>query len=212
MISTSLSLPAAHCRLSCTMRILGPIVRLQIQRSRLKTGEKPNRRYDPAPILSLDRLRLGPDGSVGVVDGREFLDVHHRAHPETRNDRPEKGLSVGFTGHYAEMRERYGEHLSVGCAGENIIVETDRRVPLSEVEAGLVILSPDGKERVRLTQVGVAHPCKPFSGFAHRQETVEPETLKATLQFMDDGMRGFRCVPETSGQVEIRVGDLLAVV
>ncbi|MBI4502520.1 MAG: hypothetical protein HY700_15340 [Gemmatimonadetes bacterium] len=193
-------------------RILGPIIRLQVQRSRLKTGEKPNRRYDPAPIVSVDRLRVSPEGAVGTLDGREYVDVHHRAHPATRNDRPEKGLSVGFTGHYAEMQERYGNHMTVGCAGENIIVDLNRRIPLSEVEAGLVILAPDGRERVRLKQVCVARPCKPFSGFAHRQQTVEPETLKATLQFLDDGLRGFRCVPDVAGEIEIEVGDLVAVV
>jgi hypothetical protein len=192
------------------MRILGPIIRLQVQRSPLKTGEKPNRRYDPAPIVPVERLRLTPDGAVGLVNGSEIVDVHHRAHPQTRQDRPEKGLSVGFTGHYAEMRERFGEHLIVGCAGESIIVEIPRRIPLEEIQGGLVILSPKGEERVRLAQVCVAAPCKPFSGWAHGQ-AVEPDTLKATLQFLDEGTRGFRCVPEVSESVEIQVGDMLAV-
>ena len=34
------------------MRELGRLVRLQIQRTTLKTGLKPERRYDPAPILA----------------------------------------------------------------------------------------------------------------------------------------------------------------
>ena len=193
------------------MRILGPIVQLQIQRSPLKVGEKPNRYYDPAPIVAADRLRLSPDGTVGLLDGREIIDVHHTAHPQTRQDRPEKGLSFGFTGHYAEIRERYGDHMVVGCAGENVIVETPRRVPLEEVAGGVAILDAEGRERVRLLQVCVAHPCKPFSGFAHGGKMVEPEELKATLQFLDEGTRGFRCVPVVAGQVEIRIGDVLAV-
>src|SRR4051812_32969477 len=105
------------------MHILGAIVRLQVQRSPLKIGEKPNRHYDPAPIIATDRLRLNTDGTMGLLDGREILDVHHKAHPQTRQDRPEKGLSFGFTGHYAELKERYGEHMVMGCAGENMIVE-----------------------------------------------------------------------------------------
>src|SRR2546425_6533822 len=36
----------------------------------------------------------------------------------------------------------------------------------------------------------VAHPCRPFSGWA-LGGMVEPEVLKETLQFLDDGMRGF---------------------
>jgi hypothetical protein len=145
-----------------------------------------------------------------LVNGREILDVHHRSHPQTRNDRPEQGLSVGFTGHYSEMQQRYGPHMVPGCAGENILVDAPRRIELDEIAAGLVVLSPEGKERVRLGHVCVAHPCKPFSGFAHRQQMVEPETLKATLQFMDEGTRGFRCLPEATRQAEIRIGDLVA--
>src|SRR6266513_3122825 len=44
------------------MRDLGRIVRLQIQRASLKTGEKPTRVYDPTPLLAVDRLALAPDG------------------------------------------------------------------------------------------------------------------------------------------------------
>src|ERR1041384_830435 len=194
------------------MLILGPIIRLQVQRSRLKTGEKPNQHYDPAPIVVVDRLRLTPDGTGGLLDGEEIVDVHHRAHPDTRNTRPEKGLSVGFTGHYTQIRKRYGRHMKIGCAGENLIVRTRRRLSLPEVEGGLAILSPEGNERLRLTQIVVAHPCEPFSRFAHRQKKVKPETLKATLQFMDEGMRGFRCVPDVMDQAEIEVGDVVAVV
>jgi hypothetical protein len=80
---------------------------------------------------------------------------------------------------------------------------------LAEVTAGLVVLAADRSERVRLRVLEVAHPCKPFSGFALRHQTVPPEVLKETLQFMDDGTRGFRVTPE--GEAELRVGDLVAV-
>src|SRR5437588_713120 len=49
------------------MRELGRIVRLQIQRSSLKTGEKPRRSYDPAPLLAVDRVAVGPEGVLGVA-------------------------------------------------------------------------------------------------------------------------------------------------
>src|SRR2546427_7892671 len=69
------------------MRELGRIVRLQIQRSSLKTGEKPRRAYDPAPLLAVDRVALGPDGVLGEDAGGAWLvDVHHRAHPWTKNE------------------------------------------------------------------------------------------------------------------------------
>ncbi|MSR05926.1 MAG: hypothetical protein EXR93_02475 [Gemmatimonadetes bacterium] len=190
--------------------MLGPIIRLQIQRSPLKTGEKQHKKYDPSPILALERLQMGPDGAIAVVDGRDMLDVHHRSHPSSKNDDGLHAISVGFTGHYRAMQARYGEHMVVGCAGENIIVEHAGQMTLDDVAGGFVVLSPDGKERLRLGRVDIAHPCKPFSGFAHRHEIVEPEVLKATLKFLDEGTRGFRVTPET--EAEVRVGDLLAVI
>jgi hypothetical protein len=39
---------------------------------------------------------------------------------------------------------------------------------------------------------------------------VAPEVLKETLRFLDDGMRGYYCVPQVTGPVEIRIGDLVA--
>lgn len=189
--------------------VLGPIVRLQIQRSSLKTGLPKMRRYDPAPLLALDRLWMGPDGAIGRVNGTEIIDVHHRRHPNTKNDDGQHAISVGLTSHYREMQERYGDHMVVGCAGENIIVEHDRRLTLADVEKGLVALSPDGAERLRFRVLEVAHPCKPFSGFALGHKTVPPEELKATLQFLDEGTRGFRVTPEA--EAELRVGDLIAV-
>src|SRR2546426_3787200 len=103
------------------MRDVGRIVRLQIQRSSLKTGEKPTRVYDPTPLLAVDRLALGPDGALGEgSDGSWLVDVHHRAHPRTKNEDGAHGVSLGFTSHYALMRDRFGERITLGCAGENI--------------------------------------------------------------------------------------------
>src|SRR5438128_5851712 len=76
------------------MRDLGRIVRLQIQRASLKTGEKPTRVYDPTPLLAVDRLALGPDGALGEgTDGSWLVDVHHRAHPRTPQDRKSTRLN-----------------------------------------------------------------------------------------------------------------------
>src|SRR5574337_1547489 len=48
---------------SVALRPLGKIVRLQIQRSPLKIGEKPSRVYDPSPILAVAGLTLTPQRS-----------------------------------------------------------------------------------------------------------------------------------------------------
>jgi hypothetical protein len=190
------------------MRPLGPVVRLQIQRATLKTGERPLRVYDPAPLLSVPRLAVSPDGTMGAApDGAWLVDVHHRAHPATKNDDGLHGVSVGFTGHYATMRQRFGDRLTLGCAGENLIADVPGPVRIEDVARGLVVLAPDGAERVRIRVLEVAKPCRPFTGWA-LGDVVEPLVMKEHLQFLDGGMRGYYCVGEGSGVVE--VGDTLA--
>jgi MOSC domain-containing protein len=192
------------------MRDLGRIVHLQIQRSSLKTGEKPTRVYDPAPLLRVDRLLVGPDGTLGAgSDGSWLVDVHHRAHPHTKNDDGVHGVSLGFTSHYARMHDRFGDRITLGCAGENIIVETERRVALEDLERGVVLLARDGQELARLEVLQIAQPCRPFSGWA-LGGVVEARVLKETLQFLDGGTRGYYCVGVGSGIVS--VGDRVAVV
>ena len=192
------------------MRELGRIVRLQIQRSSLKTGEKPTRVYDPAPLLTVGHLAIGLDGVLGQAgDGAWLVDVHHRAHPQTKNEDGTHGVSLGFTSHYAAMRDRFGDRITVGCAGENIVVEADRRIRFEDLERGMALLGDGGREVARLEVLQVAHPCRPFSGWA-LGGMVESDVLKETLQFLDDGMRGFYCQGVGSGVVA--VGDRVVTV
>ena len=191
------------------MRTIGRISRLQIQRGSLKSGEKPTRRYDPAPLLSVPKLNVTPAGALGAIeDGAWVVDVHHRAHPHTKNEDGLHGISLGFTSHYDAMREHFGARVVVGCAGENIIAETDGRFTYEDLVEGVAILTPEGKERVRLRVLQVAHPCRPFTGWALGKQ-VEPEELKRHLQFLDGGMRGFYCVGEGTGTVSL--GDQIAL-
>jgi MOSC domain-containing protein len=191
------------------MRTVGTVARLQIQRGSLKRGEKPTRLYDPAPLLAVPTLNVTPDGALGgSPDGMWIVDVHHRAHPSTKNEDGLHGISLGFTSHYAAMRDHFGDRVEVGCAGENIIATSDRRFTYEELAGGVAILAPDGAERVRLKVLQVAHPCRPFTGWALGKQ-VEPEELKRHLQFLDNGMRGFYCVGEGTGTVS--VGDSVAI-
>ena len=192
------------------MRPLGSLVRLQIQRNTLKTGVKPDRLYDPAPILAVDRLAVGPDGVLGAgPDGSWLVDVHHRAHPATKNEDGLHGVSVGFTAHYEAMQQRFGDRLTLGCAGENLIARTAAPLALGDLAGGLAIVGPDGSERVRLRVLEVARPCRPFTGWA-LGGVVESQVLKESLQFLDEGMRGFYCVGEGTGIVQ--VGDVLMAI
>jgi len=191
------------------MRTIGTVTRLQIQRDSLKTGEKPTRTYDPTPLLAVPALHVSPDGALGASPGGMWVvDVHHRSHPVTKNEDGLHGISLGFTSHYDAMREHFGDRVVMGCAGENIIAISDRQFSYDDLAAGVAILSPEGKERVRLKVLQVAHPCRPFTGWALGKQ-VEPEELKKHLQFLDGGMRGFYCVGEGTGTVSL--GDSLAV-
>jgi hypothetical protein len=190
--------------------IIGPIIRLQIQRGALKVGEKGAKRYLTDPIQSFPQLRLSRDGVTALESGGETLDAHHRAHPLRKNEDGVHGVSVGFTGHYHTMQQRFGAHMTVGCAGENIIVDAQRRLALEDVAAGFVILDPSGREKGRLLEVAVAHPCKPFTGFALRNTPVATDVFQDSLRLLDGGMRGYYCTwigePTT-----IEVGDAVAV-
>jgi hypothetical protein len=191
------------------MRTIGPITRLQIQRSPLKTGDKPDRVYDPAPLLAVPHLMVTPDGVLGAGEGGAWIvDVHHRAHALTKNEDGLHGVSVGFTSHYAAIRNRFGDRIVIGCAGENIIVAADRRFTYEDLGGGVAIVAADGTERVRLRVLEVAHPCRPFTGWALGGR-VGPGVLKSHLQFLDGGMRGFYCVGEGTGT--IAMGDRLVL-
>src|SRR6266571_3515095 len=133
------------------MRTIGKITRLQIQRGSLKTGEKPDRVYDPAPLLSVPRLAITPDGVLGAgADGGWLVDVHHRAHPHTKNEDGLHGVSVEFTAHYDAMRERFGDRITPGCAGRSLLASTTQRLTYEELAGGLLVMGRDGREVVRL--------------------------------------------------------------
>jgi len=187
-------------------RPLGRVVRLQIQRSKLKLGDKPNRYYDPAPLLSVNALTLTPEGALArLPDGSMVIDIHHPSHPDTRNLERTNDLSVGFTGHYRAMRGQYGEHLVDGCAGENILIEVADRLTLADIAGGLSIQPAAGGPPVQLRVVRHAPPCVEFSGYASRSR--EPQVIKETLQFLDAGLRGFYCALSASGPVVVGLGD-----
>lgn len=191
-------------------RPLGRVVRLQIQRSKLKLGDKPNRYYDPAPLLTVNELHLTPEGALArLPDGSMVVDIHHPSHPDTRNLERTNDLSVGFTAHYSAMRGQFGEHLVDGCAGENVLIEFGERLTLADIAGGLAIQPAAGGEPVRLRVVRHAPPCVEFSGYASRSR--EPEVIKGTLQFLDAGLRGFYCALGNSVPVTVYVGDQVLV-
>lgn len=189
------------------MNEIGRIVRLQIQTGGLKRGERPNRVYDPSPLLTVASLRLTPRGAAGLTAaGDTLLDVHHADHPATKNA-PGREVSFGFTSHYAKMRERYGERMPIGCAGENILVEADRVFGLEDLVQGTAFRSAATGALLRLSEVTVADPCVEFSRFALGDAQASPQDVKPVLQFLDEGTRGYVFTP--AGDLTLRAGDSL---
>ena len=171
------------------MRRIGRIQFVQIQRESLKVGEGAARSYDPTPLLTVPRLQLTSDGVYGICgDGTAIVDVHNTQHPRSRN-REDNFISMGFTGHYAAMRSQLSDHLTDGIAGENIIVQYDGILTPEQLGKEVFIETQHG-ERIALDAVLPIPPCEPFSRFAANRSLSAPE-MKATLQFLSDGTRGF---------------------
>lgn len=190
------------------MQRIGIVRHVQIQRSPLKTGSP--RIYSTTPIKRVDGLRLTPRGVMGLMDdGAEIMDVHHVDHRQSRNRGNANGISINFTGHYAQMRARFGPHLVDGCAGENILIECERIWTLAELGGRLALEHADNGAITYLVDILDAPPCVEFSRFASNAQS--PETIKAALQFLDHGMRGFYVTANNSTGLIVRPGDKLYI-
>jgi hypothetical protein len=190
------------------MQQIGHVGRLQVQLGSMKTGGA-DPYYDPAALREVSALRLTSKGVVGLVNGASLLDVHHADHVHSKG-RDSSGISVNFTAHYERMRDRFGPNLEDGCAGENILIATDRSINPDELVNGLIIRSTQSI-LVHLTQVRVAHPCRSFSAYALEKGGMPADSmLKEALQFLDQGTRGFYC--EWMGDpVVVQVGNAVFV-
>jgi hypothetical protein len=214
------------------MRLIGTIVHLQVQRSSLKLGERPRRWFEPAPLLTVPALELSAAGVVGLTDGGgRVIDVHNRDHPASRHG-DGNGISIGFTSHYAHMRQRFGDTLADGIAGENILVQTERTFCQGQLPATLLVETAAGP--VHLGGSRVIEPCVEFSRYAlgfrgppahdlatpAEHDAATPDELapatpsrpdpvvKATLVFLRQGLRGY-CATSAHGPTVVRVGARL---
>ena len=190
------------------MRQIGQIVRLQVQRSSLKRGEKPARYYDPTPIQVVEAIELMPQGVTGITSaGERIVDVHNSSHPQTKNS-GENPLSFGFTSHYRAMRARFGEHLPDGSAGENILIQTEERITLEMLGRRVALQEKASGARIYLDEIIVAAPCLEFSRYALNEFMPVPaEMLREALIFLNDGMRGFYATIAEPAPVVLHLGE-----
>ena len=185
-----------------TRQLLGTVVRLQVQRSRLKPGPRGARVYDPAPLLEVDALGVGPRGVVGLTADGPVLDVHHAVHPDTRNRRLANGLSLLPRVHSDALRARYGEHLVDGAAGESLLLDTDGPWTEDDLAGPLHLETADGG-LLALTGAMAAPPCVEFSRFCLGLPVAAlgPEVDQALVD-LDGGARGFYVQAQGTARIE----------
>ena len=196
------------------MREIGQIKLLQVQRSSLKIKGNGYAYYDPTPLLVVESLLLSPDGVTGVTSvGGLVMDVHHARHPTSKNHKGINGVSVGFSSHYESMRSKLGAHLVDGCAGENILVEAENILALTDLGKRLVIQTQKTGQLIYLACLKVAAPCVEFSQFAAGSAMALPaDQLQGALQFLNHGRRGFYAtVVEQSAEMTAQAGDRVFV-
>ena len=190
------------------MELIGTVVRLQVQRSRLKPGPRGTRVYDPAPLLEVAALQVGPRGVVGDTGDGTVLDVHHADHPDSRNVRLVNGLSLLPRAHYERLRSRFGPHLVDGAAGESLLLDTTGPWTLDDLAGELLLETADGPP-LELAAPVVAAPCVEFSRFClQRPPGPDDAELAKALQELDDGARGFYAAA-AAGDGRVRAGARL---
>jgi len=187
-------------------RELGRVKLVQLQPSGLIIESGTGEIYDPSRRVQVESLLITALGvETATPEGERVLDIHHMKHPDKAYDNKDL-VSIGFTSHYAAMRKRFGEHMVDGVAGENIIIEYDQEVWMEDLGQQLAIESAKTGARALLDVVAFAAPCEGFSHFAadSQDEPLPAGELKTTLQFLNNGRRGFLLVL-SEGQEEARV-------
>jgi hypothetical protein len=192
------------------MQEIGRVKLVQLQPSGLIIETGSGYFYDATRRLEVDRLEIT---SLGIEatnqEGEHVLDIHHISHPDKAYDNDDL-VCIGFTPHYEAMRAHFGEHMVDGIAGENIIIETDEEVWLQDLGQGIAIENQDTKSKTRLDMINFASPCQEFSHFAMKSKDAKlpANELKATLQFLGNGRRGFLLVMrEGQATAVVRQGD-----
>jgi hypothetical protein len=193
-----------------TLRELGRVKLVQVQPSGLIIETPSGYSYDASRLLEVERLHITSLGVEATTpEGEHVLDIHHISHPDKAYDDDDL-VCIGFTSHYEAMRDRFGEHMVDGIAGENIIIEYQEEVWPEDLGKRIAIENQGTRHRALLDLVSFASPCREFSLFAaaSQQEQLPADKMKETLQFLGKGRRGFLLVLSDGQEAaEVRRGD-----
>jgi len=163
---------------------LGSIVRLQVQAEPLKASGV----YDPGPLITVDQAFVSSAGMLGWDGTGWLVDAHHASHPRSRG-RGKRAVSIGLTGHYQAIGERFPA-ATLGIGGENIVVEGPA-LRLPEIKDGFSIRRSDGQE-IELLTPREAAPCVEFTSYLLGSGSVLPRAqISDELAFLSEGTRGY---------------------
>ena len=179
-----------------TLNLLGYVKLTQLQPTGLIVNTPSGEFYDPSRRLVVDSLQISPLGIESITpDGEHMLDIHHIDHPDKKYDNDDL-VCIGFSSHYTAMRTRFGEHMIDGIAGENIIIQAEKEIWPEDLGQRLGFESSETGDITFLDVVKFAAPCEEFSHFAaqSQHQRLPAAELKATLQFLGNGRRGYLLV------------------
>jgi MOSC domain-containing protein YiiM len=192
------------------IRELGIVKLVQVQPSGLIIETPSGDFYDESRRVEVEKLIITSLGiEAKTSSGEHVLDIHHMNHPDKAYDNDDL-VSIGFTSHYEAMRKRFGEHMKDGTAGENIIIEYDQEVWIEDIGQKIAIESASTGNKALFDVVRFAAPCEEFSHFVAKSqhEKLPAAELKATLQFLNKGRRGFLLVLSDGQEVvTVQSGD-----
>lgn len=197
------------------IRELGRVKLVQVQPNGIIVETPSGYFYDASRRVEVESLFIKSHGIEAITpEGEHVLDIHHINHPNKAYGNDDL-VCIGFTSHYEAMRARFGEHMVDGIAGENIIIEYEQEVWPEDLGQQIAIENTDTGHRVLLDVVSFAAPCEEFSHFAanSQHKRLPAEKLKATLQFLGNGRRGFLLVlSDNQEPATVRPGDRVFVV
>lgn len=197
------------------LNLLGYVKLTQLQPTGLIINTPSGEFYDPSRRVVVDSLQISPLGIEAITpDGEHVLDIHHIDHPDKKYDNDDL-VCIGFSSHYAAMRARFGEHMVDGVAGENIIIQAEKEIWPEELGQRIGFESSETGDITFLDVVKFAAPCEEFSHFVaqSQHQRLPAAELKATLQFLGNGRRGYLLVLSDGHEpVNVQPGDRVFVV
>lgn len=197
------------------LNLLGYVKLTQLQPTGLIINTPSGEFYDPSRRVVVDSLQISPLGIEAITpDGEHVLDIHHIDHPDKKYDNDDL-VCIGFSSHYAAMRARFGEHMVDGVAGENIIIQAEKEIWPEELGQRIGFESSETGDITFLDVVKFAAPCEEFSHFAaqSQHQRLPAAELKATLQFLGNGRRGYLLVLSDGHEpVNVQPGDRVFVI